>query len=69
MKIEVKDLSVDMDLKNTGITLDVRDNGGKFLGDLRIGKATLEWCAGKTRAGNGVKRGWDDLINWFENKS
>jgi hypothetical protein len=44
----------------------VYDNSGKHLGDLRIGKATIEWCKGKTQTGNGEKKGWDDLIAWFE---
>ena len=56
-----------MNLGNTGITLDVYDNQDKFLGDLRIGKGTIEWCKGKTQAGNGVKKKWTDLIAFFEN--
>ena len=66
MKISVKDLAVDMDLGSKGITLDVYDNNGQHLGDLRIGKAKIEWCKGKTHAGNGVHVSWSDLIAWFE---
>ena len=66
MKVSVKDLAVNMDLGNNGITLDVYDNDGKHLGDLRIGKATIEWCKGKTRTGNGVQKKWVNLIDWFE---
>jgi len=66
MKVSVKDFSVSMDLGNKGISLDVYDTSGKHLGDLRIGKATIEWCKGKTREGNGSQKGWKDLIDWFE---
>lgn len=68
MKVSVKDLAVSMDLGNKGIELDVYDNQDKHLGDLRIGKATLEWCKGKTQNGNGHKVKWTDLIEWFESQ-
>ena len=68
MKVSVKDLQVSMDLGNNGIELDVYDNAGKHLGDLRIGKATIEWCKGRTQKGNGVKVKWTDLIEWFESR-
>ena len=66
MKVSVKDLSVSMQLGNNGLELAVYDNGDNHLGDLRIGKATIEWCPGRTRSGNGHKVGWSDLIAWFE---
>jgi hypothetical protein len=55
-----------MDLGNNGVTLDVYDNADKFLGDLRIGRGTIEWCKGRTQAGNGVKKKWLDLLDFFE---
>jgi hypothetical protein len=55
-----------MDLGNNGVTFDVYNNDGKFMGDLRLGKGTVEWCKGKTQAGNGVKKKWTDLIEHFE---
>ncbi len=65
MKVSVQKFAVTMDLGNDGITLDVREpSGTPRLGDLRIGKATIEWCRGKTA--NGVKKSWTDLIAWFE---
>lgn len=66
MKVRIKDLSINMELGNNGVTFDVYDNDEKFLGDLRLGKATVEWCKGKTKAGNGVKVKWNDLIGFFE---
>ena len=66
MKIKIKDLSVEMELGNKGVTFDVYDNAGKFLGDFRLGRGGVEWCKGKRRAGNGVHKSWDQLIASFE---
>ncbi len=66
MKVSVKDLAVNMELGNNGIELDVYDPDGTHLGDLRIGKATIEWCHGRVHTGNGVKVKWPELIGWFE---
>jgi len=65
MKVGIKKFDVEMELKNKGIELEVRGNDNTFLGDLRIGKATIEWCQGKTRAGNGKQKTWDELIEFF----
>lgn len=66
MKVKIKDLNISMELGNNGVTFDVYDNANKFMGDLRLGKATVEWCKGKTKAGNGVKVKWNDLLEFFE---
>lgn len=65
MKVKVKDLAVSMDLGNKGIQLDIYDNNDNHLGDLRIGKATIEWCPGKVHTGNGHRVKWSALIDWF----
>jgi hypothetical protein len=65
MKVSVKDLQVSMDLGSNGIELGVYNNS-VYLGDLRIGKGTIEWCKGKQRKGNGVQKKWPELIAWFE---
>lgn len=69
MKVKIKDLAVSMELGNNGVTFDVYDNTDSFLGDLRLGRGTVEWCKGKTQAGNGIKVKWTDLIAFFEDKS
>jgi hypothetical protein len=66
MKVSIKDLQVSMGLGNNGVELDVYDNNGQHLGDLRIGRGTIEWCKGKTQKGNGVQKNWTQVINWFE---
>ena len=67
MDVSIKDLAVTMDLGNNGIELDVY-NGNNHLGDLRIGRGTIEWCKGQTRRGNGVQVNWSDLIKWLESE-
>jgi hypothetical protein len=69
MKVSVKDLAVSMELGSRGIELDVYDTAGTHLGDLRIGKAKIEWCRGRTRSGNGKQVSWNELIAWFEAQS
>jgi hypothetical protein len=66
MKVSVKDLSVSMELGNNGIELDVYDTADKHPGDLRIGRGTIEWCAGRKHKGNGVQKSWKELIAFFE---
>lgn len=64
MKVKVKDLSAEIELKNNGMELQVHDNDDKHLGDLIVNKTRLEWCDGRTRAGNGVKISWKDFIEY-----
>jgi hypothetical protein len=65
MKVSVKDFQVSMELGNNGLEMDVYDNQDNHLGDLRIGRGTIEWCAGRTRKGNGKQKSWDELIAFF----
>ena len=64
MKVSIKDLSVDMDIKNTGMELDVYDNDGNHLGDLIVTKTGLIWCNGRTKRPNGNKISWADFIKF-----
>jgi hypothetical protein len=66
MKVTIKDLSVSMELGNHGVECDVYDPSGTHLGDLRISKATIEWCKGRTRSGNGVQKSWEEVIQWLQ---
>lgn len=51
MQITVE--GIEARLGNTGIVLYIADNQGNHVGKLRIGQATVEWCRGRTRIGNG----------------
>ena len=66
MKVGIKQFHVEMELKNKGMELEVRNNNNDHLGDLIVGKANVEWCDGRTRAGNGVRKSWEELIAFFE---
>ena len=66
MKVRIKDLSVNMELGNNGVTFDVYDNADTFLGDLRLGRGKVEWCKGRTRAGNGITVNWNELLAFFD---
>ncbi len=66
MQVTVRDFDVDMDFGNNGITLEIRDNDANFLGKLRIGKATVEWCRGRTRIGNGKTMRLTELVELLD---
>lgn len=68
MKVSIKELQVSMALGNNGIEFDVYNAQNIHLGDLRIGRGTVEWCKGRTRVGGGVKVSWEELIKWFEGR-
>ena len=53
---------VTITLKNNGVVLYISDNHGKHVGKLRVGQATVEWCKGRTRMGNGVKIPTSQLV-------
>lgn len=65
MNVSVRDIDTAIDLGNNGIILEIRDNDGNFVGKLRIGKATVEWCAGKTHMGRGHMHRLESVIAWL----
>jgi len=66
MQVKMKMDDVSITLGNKGVLLKISDNRGKHVGDLRIGRATVEWMKGRTRDGNGVKVRVSELIEWLE---
>lgn len=66
MKVTVKELSAEIELKNKGMELDVYDKEGNHLGDLVVTKSGLTWCKGKTSVANGTKLSWPNAIALFE---
>ncbi|AVJ32382.1 hypothetical protein CLM74_06115 [Stenotrophomonas sp. MYb57] len=66
MKVKIKDMSVNMELGNNGVTFDVYENDETRLGDLRLGRGKVEWCKGKTKSGNGVQVNWKELLAFFD---
>ena len=66
MKVNAKLDDVTITLGNNGITLKIAENAGGHRGDLRIGQATVEWMAGRTREGNGIKIPLKKLLDMIE---
>lgn len=69
MKVSIKHLAVDMEVKNKGVELDVYDNADKHLGDLVVTKTGLTWCNGKTKVENGTKIKWADFIAYAQSQT
>jgi hypothetical protein len=66
VKVFIKDLSVEMEVKNNGVEFDVASPGGDHLGDLYVTKSGLTWCKGKTNRENGQKMTWDKFMAMME---
>lgn len=66
MKVSIKSFDVKMDVKTNGIEFEVRDGGGKQLGDCYLTQAGLIWCKGKTTKQKGVRVSWNEFIKWME---
>jgi hypothetical protein len=62
MKVAVDMKSIDLSLGNNGIVLYVYDNANKYVGKLRVGQATVEWCKGKVPIGKGQKISLENFI-------
>lgn len=68
MKVSIKNLNVQMDLKTKGMELEIRDPQGNFQGDLVVSKSSLIWCKGKVTPKNGIKKSWEEVIKYFEDE-
>jgi hypothetical protein len=66
VQVSIKELAVTMEVKNSGLELDVYNSKGEHLGDLVITKTKLIWCKGKTQRKSGVPVKWEDFIAWME---
>ena len=54
-----------MEIKKKAMELEIRLPKKEQLGDLYIGQSGIEWCVGRTTKGNGIKRSWEELFEWF----
>ena len=69
MKVAIKNFAVDMEIKNTGIEIDVYSKDGtKHLGDLIITKTLLIWCKGRKGREAGSKITWEKFMAWAESQ-
>ena len=63
MKVYIKEFSVEMEVKSSGIEFEVRTaNDTEQLGDCYLTKTGLIWSVGKTSKDNGQKIDWDDFM-------
>ena len=65
MPIQIMLDDVTVMLGNNGVTLKISNTSG-HVGDLRIGRSTIEWMKGRTRVGGGVKIPVTKLISLIE---
>jgi hypothetical protein len=68
MKVSVKSFDVDMELKNKGVELEIREADGTFVGDLVITKTKLIWCQGKTTRENGKEMPLPEFIEMMNKR-
>lgn len=66
MKVNINKLSVDMEVKQSGVEFRVYDNQGNFKGDMYVVSSGLIWCKGKVTKKNGVKVSWNEFMEWME---
>ncbi len=68
MKVAIKDIGVDLTLKNKFMEVEVQDNKGKTKGTLSINKAYVVWRKAKHAPKNSIKVTWDDFIEFMESR-
>lgn len=65
VQVKIKKFELDLEVKNNGMELEIKEPGGKKrLGDLTVTKTGLTWNKGKAPKGKKVK--WEDFIKWME---
>ena len=64
MKVTATDIEAQLGTK--GLTFYISDNQGNHKGKLRVGQATVEWCKGRTRMGNGKKIPMETFLDALE---
>lgn len=66
MKIALKAIRHELEIKNNGIEFSVRDSNGEHLGDFYIRKSGVVWSKGKKSIDTGQAKTWAALIKWLE---
>ena len=68
MKVSIKSLKVNMEVKSNGVEFEVRSPDGDFLGDCYLTMTGLTWCKGKTTKEKGVAVSWKDFMALMNSK-
>ena len=68
MKVSIKKFDVEMDVKTSGIELDISNTEGNHLGDLVVTKTKLIWCKGRIdrKSKNVKERTWEEFMAYME---
>jgi len=66
MNVQLKTEDVRIELGNKGILLKIQGTDKKHRGDLRIGRSTVVWMAGKTQEANGKHIKLERLIELLD---
>jgi len=69
MKVAIKSFDVAMDVKKSGLELQINaPDGSTHHGDCYVTMSGLAWCKGRTKKRNGVKISWEQLMKICESK-
>lgn len=69
MKVRIKKMDIEHNVKTNGIEFEVRNNDDSFRGDCYLTKTGLVWCEGRTQKKNGKKITWDQFIKLMNERS
>jgi hypothetical protein len=62
MDVSIKTFTVEQQLKQNGLELEIRNpRGGPHRGDCYVTMTGLTWCQGRTQRPNGVQLKWEEL--------
>jgi len=63
MKVTIKSFDVAMEVKQSGVELQVNSpDGSLHHGDCYVTMSGLVWCKGRIKKANGVRISWDHLM-------
>lgn len=69
MKVNIKDFGgVQLEVKNKGMELGIKDNQNKQVGDLYVTSTKLIWCPGKVTRENGKEITWTEFSKFMEGR-
>jgi hypothetical protein len=67
MRVWIKELAVDLEVKAKGIEFEVRTpDNTKQLGDVYLTMTGLTWCKGRKDRKNGKFLSWDEFIQMMD---
>ena len=69
MKVAIKSFDVAMEVKQSGIELQINTpDGSRHLGDCYVTMSGLVWCKGRQKKANGARIEWNQLMQICESK-